>query len=108
MVVGPCLVGLAKRNGPARSMSGCEALRDVAEGCVGGCLPEGWWRGSAERRPTNQNPSQPRNINEDHSSPPSTATLCQVLLSCSTVITTFPWACPSPKYRRASGTSLNG
>ena len=33
-----------KRSGAPRSMSGCEALRDVAEGCVGGCLAEGWWR----------------------------------------------------------------
>ncbi len=32
---------------------------------------------------------------------------CQVLLFYSKVITTFPRACPSSRYRIASGTSLN-
>ena len=36
------------------------------------------------------------------------AALSQVLLLCATVMTTFPRACPSPRYRRASGTSLKG
>ena len=42
-----------KRSGAPRSMSGCEALRDVAEGCVGGCWAEGWWRGSRSGTPLN-------------------------------------------------------
>ncbi len=46
MTAGPGLVGLAKRSGAPRSMSGCEALRDVAEACIGGCLAGGWWWGS--------------------------------------------------------------
>ena len=32
--------------------------------------------------------------------------LCQVLLLCSTVITTFPLKCPSPQYWKASGVPL--
>jgi hypothetical protein len=36
------------------------------------------------------------------------AAICQVLFVCSTVMTTFPRACPASRYRSASGTSRNG
>ena len=51
-VAGLVWTGKPKRGAP-RSMSGCEALRDVAEGCVGGCLAEGCWRESGSGTPLN-------------------------------------------------------
>ena len=59
MAAGPGLVRLAKRSGAPRSMSGCEALRDVAEGCFSGRMVAGVGeRDPARRGASPANPSE--------------------------------------------------